>query len=61
MHIWNPYIVMSHDLYGPLTEPQSKLCTHMGVVHYCENTHLLRNRTEDTYASIGILNLQENQ
>ena len=35
-HVQYLYIAMSFDLYLPLTKPQLKLFTQMGVVHYCE-------------------------
>ena len=46
-----PYISISHDSYAPLTEPQLKLCTCMGLVYYCKNIHLLGSRSEHTCTS----------
>ena len=37
--------------YVPFTEPRLKLCMQVGVVHYCENAHLLRHRSEHTCSS----------
>ena len=49
VHYW--HITMSLTLYIPCKELQLKLCTQMGVVHYCENVHLLRHRSEHTCTS----------
>ena len=50
-----PYIAMPLDSYIPLTELHLKLCTQMAVLHYCENAHLLRHRSEHTCASHSLL------
>ena len=49
-HAQYQYITILHDSYFPLTELLLKLCTYMGVVHFCENAHLLSHRSEQTHA-----------
>ena len=39
VHVQHPYTAMSLDSYVPLLELQLKLCTQMGLVHFCENAH----------------------
>ena len=54
-HFQYPYIVMLPDSYVPLIKPQFNLCTCMGVLYYCENTHLLWHRSWYIFASTIIL------
>ena len=51
VHVQHPYIAMPHVSYVPLTKPQFNLCTHMGVVYYCKNAHLLMHRSKHTCVS----------
>ena len=37
VHVQYPYMTMSPDSYIPIIELQLKLCTHIGIVYYCEN------------------------
>ena len=39
VHLQNQYTAIFLDAYVPITEPQLKLCTQMGIVHYRENAH----------------------
>ena len=52
MHVQYPYIAMSLDLCDPFRELQLKLCVWIGVITCCENTYLLRHRSEHSCASI---------
>ena len=56
VHVEYSYIAMSPDPYVPLKESQHNLHTCMGVVHYCENAHLLRHRSEHGILSNGFSN-----
>ena len=51
VYVWYPYKAMLLDLYFLLTEPLLKLGMQMEILNFCENTHLLRHRSEDTCAS----------
>ena len=51
VHVQYPLGMKSPDLYISLIEPHVSLCTCMGGVHYCENSHLLRHRSQHTCAS----------
>ena len=39
LHVQYPYIAKSPESNDPFMEPQSKLCRHIAVVHYSENTY----------------------
>ena len=45
------YVVMSAYSYSPLIELQFKLCSHMEIVYYHKNAHILRLGSEHACTS----------
>ena len=45
------YMAINKQNYIPLDERQLCLCNKMGAMHYCENSYVLRQRTEHTFES----------
>ena len=43
---------MMPDRYIPWTDLQFILFTHIIIIYYCENAHLLQHRSEHTCASV---------
>ena len=41
-----PYMALNEHNYIPLTEPQLRLCDKMGSTHYCQDSYVLRQRTQ---------------
>ena len=41
-----PYMALNEHNYIPLTEPQLRMCDKMGSTYYCQDSYLLRQRTE---------------
>ena len=46
-----PYMAINEQNYIPLDERQLRLCNKMGATYYCENSYVLRQRTEHTCES----------
>ena len=46
-----PYMAINRENYIPLDERQLHLCNKMGVTYYCENSYVLRHRSEHTCES----------
>ena len=46
-----PYMAINEHNYIPLDERQLRLCNKMGAMYYCENSYVLRQRTEHTCES----------
>ena len=51
IEVKHPYMATTPHAYIPLNEQQLRLCTRLGPTYYCENAHLLRDRSEHTCAS----------
>ena len=51
VHVQYSYIAMLHGLYVLLFKLQFSIYKHIILLYYCENTHLLRYRSEHTCAS----------
>ena len=43
-----PYMAINKENYIPLDERQLCLCNKMGATYYCENSYVLRHRSEHT-------------
>ena len=43
-----PYMAINRENYIPLDERQLHLCNKMGATYYCENSYVLRHRSEHT-------------
>ena len=43
-----PYMALNEHNYIPLTEPQLRLCDKMGSTYYCQDSYVLRQRTQHT-------------
>ena len=41
-----PYMALNEHNYIPLTEPQLRLCDKMGSTYYCQDSYVLRQRTQ---------------
>ena len=54
-----PYIAIGPDNYIPLSETQLRLCWKLGYTYYCENSYLLRDKTQHTCASSIFYNENE--
>ena len=54
-----PYMATTPDNYIPLTEQQLRLCWKIGYTYYCENSYLLRHRSQHTCASAIYYNEDE--
>ena len=46
-----PYMALNEHKYIPLTEPQLRMCDKMGSTYYCQNSYVLRQRTQHTCES----------
>ena len=46
-----PYMAINKDNYIPLDERQLRLCNKIGATYYCENSYVLRHRSEHTCES----------
>ena len=46
-----PYMALNEHNYIPLTETQLRMCDKMGSTYYCQNSYVLRQRTQHTCAS----------
>ena len=46
-----PYMALNEHNYIPLTEPQLRLCDKMGSTYYCQDSYVLRQRTQHTCES----------
>ena len=46
-----PYMAINDQNYIPLNEQQLRLCNRMGATYYCENSYVLRHRSEHTCES----------
>ena len=46
-----PYMALNEHNYIPLTEPQLRLCDKMGSTYYCQDSYVLRQRTQHTCKS----------
>ena len=46
-----PYMALNEHNYIPLTETQLQMCDKMGSIYYCQNSYVLRQRTQHTYES----------
>ena len=46
-----PYMALNEHNYIPLTEPQLRMCDKMGSTCYCQNSYVLRQRTQHTCES----------
>ena len=46
-----PYMAINQENYIPLDERQLRLCNKMGATYYCENSYVLRHRSEHTCES----------
>ena len=51
INVNHPYLATTSKTYIPLTEQQLRLCTKLGPTYYCENAHLIRDRSDHTCAS----------
>ena len=47
-----PYMAINQENYIPLDERQLWLCNKMGATYYCENSYVLRHRSEHTCESV---------
>ena len=47
-----PYMAINQENYIPLDERQLRLCNKMGATYYCENSYVLRHRSEHTCESV---------
>ena len=43
-----PYMALNEHNYIPLTETQLRMCDKMGSIYYCQNSYVLRQRTQHT-------------
>ena len=46
-----PYMALNEHNYIPLTETQLRMCDKMGPTYYCQNSYVLRQRTQHTCES----------
>ena len=46
-----PYMALNEHNYIPLTETQLRMCDKMGSTYYCQNSYMLRQRTQHTCES----------
>ena len=46
-----PYMALNEHNYIPLTETQLRMCDEMGSTYYCQNSYVLRQRTQHTCES----------
>ena len=46
-----PYMALNEHNYIPLTETQLRMCDKMGSTYYCQNSYVLRQRTQHTCES----------
>ena len=46
-----PYMTLNEHNYIPLTETQLRMCDKMGSTYYCQNSYVLRQRTQHTCES----------
>ena len=46
-----PYMALNKHNYIPLTETQLRMCDKMGSTYYCQNSYVLRQRTQHTCES----------
>ena len=46
-----PYMALNEHNYIPLTETQLRMCDKMGPTYYCQNSYMLRQRTQHTCES----------
>ena len=46
-----PYMALNEHNYIPLTETQLRMCDKMGSIYYCQNSYVLRQRTQHTCES----------
>ena len=46
-----PYMALNEHKYIPLTETQLRMCDKMGSTYYCQNSYVLRQRTQHTCES----------
>ena len=46
-----PYMALNQHNYIPLTEPQIRMCDKMGPTYYCQDSYVLRQRTQHTCES----------
>ena len=46
-----PYMALNEHNYIPLTESQLRMCDKMGPTYYCQNSYVLRQRTQHTCES----------
>ena len=46
-----PYMALNEHNYIPLTETQLRKCDKMGSIYYCQNSYVLRQRTQHTCES----------
>ena len=46
-----PYMAVNEHNYIPLTETQLRMCDKMGSTYYCQNSYVLRQRTQHTCES----------
>ena len=46
-----PYMAVNEHHYIPLTETQLRMCDKMGSTYYCQNSYVLRQRTQHTCES----------
>ena len=46
-----PYMALNQHNYIPLTEPQLRMCDKMGSIYYCQDSYVLRQRTQHTCES----------
>ena len=47
-----PYMALNEHNYIPLTETQLRMCDKMGPTYYCQNSYVLRQRTQHTCESV---------
>ena len=47
-----PYLALNEHNYVPLMETQLRMCDKMGSTYYCQNSYVLRQRTQHTCESV---------
>ena len=52
-----PYMALNEHNYIPLTETQLRMCDKMGSTYYCQNSYVLRQRTQHTCESAIYYNM----